>query len=455
MPRRPPASVLRTLCAAAAWWLLGAFGPVQALPHAGFTLQLDGVPDEWRAPAFERRWQETQAPLALRNRVRARMAWTLDELLIAAEVQDADRVDAPAAIEVEQFHQYDSIQVYLDPLADSTQRMNADDLDLLLLPDGRSGVLRGDELIAELADVRVPQRQAAPLSHRYAARRTAQGWSFELAIPWSGLGVRSPPSGAIRVDLAMNDWVRDHAPGASSAITLQTLRQGGTVSDAAVASEVGTQLWPLGWSGQRDFGFPQRWLSLRLVGGPTWVERALRALGPSRGAVLVLILLAAVAGIGHWLGERRATQHLRRLLMQWPSSPPRPHAEAALATVAAETPADAGFDSRDRAFAERAVAHVRAHLDADLSPSALASALHVSLRSLQRHLREGLDTTPQELVLAARLAAAHELLAAGGLRVSEVAFRVGFSDLSHFSRRFRAAYGVAPSRVGPALAESG
>ncbi len=462
MHRRRPeqAPVSRKPQAAVACLLLSAIGSLQALPHATFRVQVDGVLDEWRAPWFERQWQELQAPVALRNRVHARMAWTLDDLLIAAEVQDADRIDAPAAIEVEQFHQYDSIQVYLDPLGDSTQRMNADDLDLLLLPDGRSGVLRGDELIAELADVRVPQRQAAPLAYRYAARRTAQGWAFELAIPWSGLGVQLPLAAPMHIDIAMNDWVQDHAPAASSAFTAERLREGEDTPSLPPAAEVGTQVWPLNWSGDRDFGFPNRWQSLRLVGGPTALERTLRTLGTGRLTVVVAVLLAVVALTTHWLGQRRAARHLRRLLAQWP----RPAADAqsvvasaepgvALPGVVDET-SSAAADPRDRAFAERVLAHVRTHLASDLSPAALATAMHVSLRSLQRRLRDGMDTSPQELVLAARLEAAYQLLAAGGLRVSEVASRVGFEDLSHFSRRFRAAYGVAPSRLGADRADA-
>ena len=345
--------------------------------------------------------------------MRARLAWTLDELLIAVEVQDADRIGAPAAIEVEQFHQYDSIQVYLDPLGDSTQRMNADDLDLLLLPDGRSGVLRGDELIAELADVRVPQRQAAPLAYRYAARRTAPGWMFELAIPWSGLGVQLPLAAPMQLDIAINDWVQDHAPAASSAFTAERLREGEDTPSLPPAAEVGTQVWPLNWSGDRDFGFPNRWQSLRLVGGPTALERTLRALGTGRLAVVMALLLVVVALATHWLGQRRAARHLRRLLAQWPhpAADAQPVAAAAepgvaLPGVVDETPS-AAADPRDRAFAEQVLAHVRAHLAADLSPTALAEAMHVSLRSLQRRLRDGMDTSPQELVLAARLEAAH------------------------------------------------
>ncbi len=44
-----------------------------------------------------------------------------------------------------------------------------------------------------------------------------------------------------------------------------------------------------------------------------------------------------------------------------------------------------------------------------------------------------------------RLERAGQLLRAGAGTVSEVAYGVGFKSLSHFSRRFREHYGVAPS----------
>lgn len=424
---------------------LAATGVALAIPHAAFAPRIDGDLSDWRSPMLERVIAETQAPGPERNRLRVRLAWTAEALLIAGEIDDDDLIPAPPGITPEQFHHYDSVQVYLDPFADSTRRMNSDDLDLLLLPDGRSGVLRGDELVATLAAARVPQRQSAPLLHEYAAQVTATGWRFELALPWAGIGRDAAQRDALRMDVAMNDWVVAHPPAPPSTIDLNTAAE--AASDQP-ASEVGTQLWPLDWQGGRDFGYPERWLSLTPIGGPPPLERAMHALGPRRLAVLGVILLGMVGFAAHALGARRATRHLRQLLATWPIpavnvDAGRPEHEASTAPSAPSAP----VAGRDRVFAEQVRAHVRANLRADLSPPALAEAMHVSLRSLQRRLRDGMDTSPQELVLAARLSAAHALLVGGGLRVSEVADRVGFEDLSHFSRRFRAAYGVPPSRV--------
>lgn len=426
--------------------VLSATSAASAIPFAAFSPRIDGDLSEWRPPTLERAIAETQAPAPVRNRLRVRLAWTREALLVAGEIDDGDLIPAPPAITPEQFHHYDSVQVYLDPFADSSKRMNGDDLDLLLLPDGRSGVLRGDELVATLASARVPQRESAPLRHEYAAQLTVTGWRFELALPWAGIGRDAGKRDALRIDVAMNDWVVAHPPAPPSTIDLEP-----GADDAAdqPASEVGTQLWPLDWQGGRDFGYPERWLRVTPNGGPPPLERAMQALGPRRAAVLGVILIVMVGFAAHALGERRAARHLRQLLATWPA--PAANMDEGSNDRGAEVMAPAAslpVAGRDRVFAEQVRAHVRANLRADLSPPALAEAMHVSLRSLQRRLRDGMDASPQELVLAARLSAAHALLSGGGLRVSEVADRVGFEDLSHFSRRFRAAYGVPPSRVG-------
>jgi AraC-like DNA-binding protein len=97
-------------------------------------------------------------------------------------------------------------------------------------------------------------------------------------------------------------------------------------------------------------------------------------------------------------------------------------------------------------FVEQAAACLRAELGrAGARPTArtLAKALHISSRTLQRRLEETgtsfrglLDDALRELALA------H--LERPDTSVTEVAFLLGFSDLSAFSRAFRRWTGVAP-----------
>ncbi|MBL8625288.1 MAG: AraC family transcriptional regulator [Myxococcales bacterium] len=73
-------------------------------------------------------------------------------------------------------------------------------------------------------------------------------------------------------------------------------------------------------------------------------------------------------------------------------------------------------------------------------------------RTLQRHLRAG-GVSYRELVEATRLELARGYLAGGALSLTDIAFALGYADLSAFSRAFRRWTGAAPRtyrrRPGP------
>lgn len=80
---------------------------------------------------------------------------------------------------------------------------------------------------------------------------------------------------------------------------------------------------------------------------------------------------------------------------------------------------------------------------------------HVSAAHLARTTREHFGTTPTELVAGIRLAHAKLLLATTSEAIGIIAERCGYSSLSHFSTRFRAATRLSPreyrhgTRQGP------
>ncbi|MEU4270678.1 AraC family transcriptional regulator [Streptomyces sp. NPDC026092] len=115
----------------------------------------------------------------------------------------------------------------------------------------------------------------------------------------------------------------------------------------------------------------------------------------------------------------------------------------------------AAHDAEDRrvravmndSLTHRIMAYTRSHLtDPDLSPDRIAHAHAISRRQLYAVLgRAGISLG--QWVISERLEAACRLLTSprhAGLPVSAVAARCGFTSPSHFTRRFRAAYGVTP-----------
>lgn len=102
----------------------------------------------------------------------------------------------------------------------------------------------------------------------------------------------------------------------------------------------------------------------------------------------------------------------------------------------------------DDTLLTRVMAYVRRHLaDRTLTPERIAAEHAVSVRRLYLLLSEA-GISLEQWLIAERLDRAREMLASSRyarLTVAAIAARCGFGSPSHFSRRFRAAYGVAPS----------
>lgn len=97
-------------------------------------------------------------------------------------------------------------------------------------------------------------------------------------------------------------------------------------------------------------------------------------------------------------------------------------------------------------------AHIAAHFaDPAYDVGACAAHLGVSVRYLQAIL-EGAGTRFGEELRRLRLDHARSMLADPAnvrLRVTDIAFDCGFSDISHFTRQFRARFGETPTGVRP------
>lgn len=91
------------------------------------------------------------------------------------------------------------------------------------------------------------------------------------------------------------------------------------------------------------------------------------------------------------------------------------------------------------------------HLTDLLSNDALATKVGVTRRQLERLFREHLDDSPSNFYLRLRLDRARQLLQQTDMSIMEVSTACGFESASHFSRTYRARFGVSPSRDREAL----
>jgi AraC-like DNA-binding protein len=88
--------------------------------------------------------------------------------------------------------------------------------------------------------------------------------------------------------------------------------------------------------------------------------------------------------------------------------------------------------------------YIESHLLDAVTPAELAAAHGVSVRTVNR-IFNATEQTVGEVLRVRRLARARKELSAGDDAVSSIAHRWGFADASHFSRSFKAQYGISPS----------
>ena len=90
------------------------------------------------------------------------------------------------------------------------------------------------------------------------------------------------------------------------------------------------------------------------------------------------------------------------------------------------------------------LARMEATIEAPLPREVLAREVGLSLRQLERLFRAELGAGMAERYLVLRLDRARGLLRQTGMAVTDIAIATGFTDPSHFARRYRARFGRTP-----------
>ncbi|MBA2482710.1 MAG: helix-turn-helix transcriptional regulator, partial [Planctomycetes bacterium] len=122
----------------------------------------------------------------------------------------------------------------------------------------------------------------------------------------------------------------------------------------------------------------------------------------------------------------------------------RPEADRWLACVfdAADVREDASGDAGIAPIVEA----VRREPERPWRVAGLARTAGLPVDRFTRRFRAATGASPREFLVQARLDAAKALLRMSDLPIGEIATRLGFCDIYHFSRRFRDHVGCAPTR---------
>ncbi len=94
----------------------------------------------------------------------------------------------------------------------------------------------------------------------------------------------------------------------------------------------------------------------------------------------------------------------------------------------------------------QAAAYLESRIEEGFDLDACAAHLHLSRRQIERLFSTHLGVTPVRYMNDLRLARGRALLAETDMKVTDVAVASGFASASHFSKSFRAKYGVSPYR---------
>lgn len=110
------------------------------------------------------------------------------------------------------------------------------------------------------------------------------------------------------------------------------------------------------------------------------------------------------------------------------------------------SPKDVVVTDRDEAFMKNVMAWLGDNIEnSDLTIDQLATHLGLGRTTMYNKLKSLTGKSPVELIKEYRINKSHLLLRTGQFSVSEVAYKVGFSDPGYFSRCFREQFNMSPA----------
>ena len=93
---------------------------------------------------------------------------------------------------------------------------------------------------------------------------------------------------------------------------------------------------------------------------------------------------------------------------------------------------------------QRAKEFVRSNCSGDVSLESVSNYIGLSSTYMSKLFKKEEGINYKDFVMKVRMERAHGLLCQGGMNVSEVAAAVGYGNVDHFARTFKACYGINP-----------
>lgn len=109
-------------------------------------------------------------------------------------------------------------------------------------------------------------------------------------------------------------------------------------------------------------------------------------------------------------------------------------------------PSEFSTNKIDEDFLKKVIQYIETNIEnTELTVDLLAQNMNLSRSQVYRKIKALTDLTANEFIRQIRLKKALQLLSEGSLNISEIAYSVGFSSQSYFTRSFKEYYGKSPS----------
>lgn len=300
--------------------------------------------------------------------------------------------------------------------------MDINDYQFIVDVLNQSVVFRGDLRWAEKEGVAVPKEKGQNIL--YSSAVSYQGnindpntidtfFIVELQIPFAAIGIAPQEGMVMKMDICNDDADR----------LLQHL---------GILPEVLYLTWPFNWSGIGDFGFLNRWKTVKLTGKPPVIE----ALAKKYGLFITIVgLISFMVAITLFIFSYLRTKNLKAVSNKIISQ------NLVVTDHSRELENSA---ENHKILLEKATHFIIKNPSIHISPIQLADELYVSLRSLLRLTKEELNCTPTVFTSAVKLNMACQFLKTKQGNISQAAYDYGFSDPAYFSRLFKKHYGISP-----------
>ncbi|MBQ4150734.1 MAG: helix-turn-helix domain-containing protein [Clostridia bacterium] len=103
-----------------------------------------------------------------------------------------------------------------------------------------------------------------------------------------------------------------------------------------------------------------------------------------------------------------------------------------------------GNRQKKQSLAEKVIDYIQENFSIDLSNEEIGKHFNYHPNYINRVIQKHTGLSLHQYVLSCRVSKALEMLQTSGLSVTEVAEKVGFSSIKHFSQTFKSIYGYSP-----------